>query len=212
MEIIKRDFGEALKFLKRLKRYILISAAIFILSAAAAYFVSVSVYSKDAGLIKDHLEIFNRIIDSTGVTDDQGNLDALTLFFYNFRAAMMATGAGLMPLLFVPVFNCATNGAVIGIMLAIVNCTGTGGIALMAASILPHGVFEMTALVLSIAFGLKLCAEVNEVVFARKSFNDVFMYIAEMARATVLTILPLLIIAALMESYITPLCIEQFIK
>lgn len=212
MEILKREYREAWRFLMRLKQYIIISASLYILAAVAAYFVSAAVYSKDAALIKEHLEIFNGIIDSTGVADEQGNLNAVTLFFYNFRAASMAIGAGMMPFVFAPIFNCVTNGAVIGIMLSILHATSAGGITEMAVSILPHGVFEITALLLSIAFGLKLCAEVNSAVSAKSSIQDVFQYVSEMARAIVLTVLPLLILAALTESYITPVFIERFIK
>ena len=118
----------------------------------------------------------------------------------------------MMPFVFAPIFNCVTNGAVIGIMLSILHATSAGGITEMAVSILPHGVFEITALLLSIAFGLKLCAEVNSAVSAKSSIQDVFQYVSEMARAIVLTVLPLLILAALTESYITPVFIERFIK
>jgi len=212
MEILKREYSEAWKFLKQLKRYIAISAAFFILAAVAAYFVAAMVYSKDGELIKEHLGIFNKIIEVSGVTDEQGNIDVAALFFNNFRASMMAIGAGMMPFVFAPLFNCATNGAVLGILLAILHSTGTGGIAEMAVSIMPHGVFEMTALVLAIAFGLKLCSIVNGVIAATKNISDIFQYIAEMARAAVLTVLPLLMAAAVIETYVTPLCINYFIK
>lgn len=212
MEILKREYGEAWELLKQLKRYIMFSAGLFILAAVAAYFVAAAIYSDNAPLIKEHLEIFNNIIESSGISDEQGKIDVVALFFNNFRAAMMATGAGIMPFVFAPIFNCATNGAVIGIMLAILHSTDAGGIAELAVSILPHGIFEITALVLSIAFGLKLCSIVNGAVMYKRSYNDIFQYIAEMARATVLVMLPLLIAAAVIETYVTPICINHFIK
>ncbi len=211
MEILKREYGEVRNFLKQLKKFVLFSAVFFIMAAVAAYFVAAAIYSNNAELIKEHLGIFNNIIGSSGITDEQGNIDVAALFFNNFRASMMAIGAGMLPFVFAPLFNCATNGAVIGILFAILHSTEAGGISYMLVSIMPHGIFELSALVLSVAFGLKLCSTVNGVAMAKTEPYDIFQYIAEMARAAVLTVLPLLIIAAIIETYITPLCIEKFI-
>ncbi len=92
----------------------------------------------------------------------------LGIFFNNAFASILALlsglGAGLIPLLFM-----LSNGMVIGIVLEmIIQGRRREGITLFLVGILPHGIFELPAVLISTAIGLKLGYSVIKSVLARK--------------------------------------------
>ncbi|HSL93500.1 MAG TPA: stage II sporulation protein M [Bacillota bacterium] len=85
---------------------------------------------------------------------EQGGVrGTITLFWHNFRAAMgmavMGVAFGLYPLL-----GIALNGLIVGMVLAISLMEGQ--LLVFFVGILPHGVFEIPALILAAAAGLYL--------------------------------------------------------
>ena len=69
--------------------------------------------------------------------------------------------------------------------------------------VLPHGIFELVALVLSAAAGLYLCRAVSAALL-KKQKGAVRAAIGRCGQTMVLWILPLVIVAAVIESYVTP--------
>ena len=78
------------------------------------------------------------------------------------------------------------------------------------AAIIPHGIFEIPALVISIGLGLYLCRTIND--FARHNTKGaVTAAVQDILRALCLRAVPLFVIASVIECYITP-WIVSFIK
>jgi stage II sporulation protein M len=72
------------------------------------------------------------------------------------------------------------------------------------AGILPHGIFELPALVIALALGVSLCSHVTD--FVRHNQKGVMVpLMLQTLRVLLLRVLPLLIVAAVMEAYVTPL-------
>lgn len=102
-----------------------------------------------------------------------------------------------LPTLFILVVNGVTVGAIIGWLLKYY------GISVVASGILPHGVFEIPAVIISGAYGLKIGASAMSKLRGREArLSDA---LAEGLRAYLSKALPLFAIAALVESFITPL-------
>ena len=87
---------------------------------------------------------------------------ALTLFYHNARASALAAAAGLAPFLFLPILDPLVNGAVLGLLASISKHQGLNVPLLFLTQILPHGVFELTAVLYATALGLYLSAEMGK--------------------------------------------------
>lgn len=124
---------------------------------------------------------------------------ALLIFANNavktFLVVVLGTAFAIMPVAFIIV-----NGAALGFVLHL--ATQARGFASSLLAIVPHGVFELPAILLGAGIGMMLGVKVT-----RRLFRGVpFQLRYELGRAVkffATTILPLLLIAALVEAYLT---------
>jgi stage II sporulation protein M len=157
---------------------------------------------------------------------------ALTLFYHNTRASVVAVAAGVVPFLFLPILDPLLNGGVLGLLVSVTKHQGLDVPRLVLTKILPHGVFELTAVLYSTSLGLYLSAGLGrKAVAAWKNrtnkppagpptgpdpTNFPVSYPDRMAaepeslarnvvRSFVLIVLPLLLVAAFIEGFITPI-------
>jgi stage II sporulation protein M len=156
---------------------------------------------------------------------------ALTLLFHNARASVVAMAAGVVPFLFVPILDPILNGGVLGLLVSIARHQRLDVPRLVLTQILPHGVFELTAVLYATSLGLYLSAGMGKTAVAawrarqdhragriasgagpesqagagpEGTESDVAGLILGVVRSFVLVVLPLLAIAAFVEAFITP--------
>lgn len=212
METLKAEYQQAEDMLYSIRKHILAAAVIFILAALAGYFICSAVYRDSPEKIVEHLEILNGMINDKGVIDEQFNINPVLLFFNNFIAVFIAVGLGLIPFVFLPAITLSMNAVILGVMTAIMCAAGSGGLFEVVIMVLPHGIVELPALVISAALGFKLCCENSRMFLNRLDVLDLFVVIGEIIRVIVLVLLPLLLAAAIIETYITPALIAAFIN
>jgi stage II sporulation protein M len=70
--------------------------------------------------------------------------------------------------------------------------------------ILPHGVFELPGLFISIALGFYLCRYMTRALFRRKQEQTLLEILNAVAKGYVTVVLPLLTIASVIECFVTP--------
>jgi stage II sporulation protein M len=129
----------------------------------------------------------------------------LFIFFNNAIKSLIAfvfgLGFGIIPLFFV-----VSNGYILGVVTYLESMDN--GLAYIAIAILPHGVVELPMILISAAMGLRMGllvfnALAGKDVDIKKEFlqglNVFFRFIA-----------PLLLVAAAIETFITPLLIALF--
>lgn len=151
------------------------------------------------------LTYFNEVVADSGIVRDDGSISALALFGNNLRAMVLSTLYGFIPFLYLPALSMGVNAILLGMVASSVN----GQWLLLAAGILPHGIFELPALCLSLAAGLCLCQNINR--YIRKNEKGVMKpLLLNILRVTGLVVVPLLVIAAIMESYVTPAVMQLF--
>lgn len=151
------------------------------------------------------LTYFNEVVADSGIVRDDGSFSALALFGNNLRAMVLSTLYGFIPFLYLPALSMGVNAILLGMVASSVN----GQWLLLAAGILPHGIFELPALCLSLAAGLCLCQNINR--YIRKNEKGVMTpLLLNILRVTGLVVVPLLVIAAIMESYVTPAVMQLF--
>jgi stage II sporulation protein M len=83
---------------------------------------------------------------------------ALTLFYHNARASAVAVTLGLVPFLLLPVLDPVLNGGVLGLLASVSKHQGLDVPRLFLTQILPHGVFELTAVLYATSVGMYLSA------------------------------------------------------
>ena len=120
-------------------------------------------------------------------------------FVKSFAAMLLGVVLGIPPLLFI-----FTNGLVLGIIgYAIIR---DYGVWFFLAGILPHGVLEIPAVILSVALGVKLgLAVLGKFRHREVSVKETLL---SCIRSYLFVVLPLLAIAAFIESHITPLILR----
>lgn len=151
------------------------------------------------------LTYFNEVIADSGIVRDDGSFSALALFGNNLWAMVLSTLYGFIPFLYLPALSMGVNAILLGMVASSVN----GQWLLLAAGILPHGIFELPALCLSLAAGLCLCQNINR--YIRKNEKGLMKpLLLNILRVTGLVVIPLLVVAAIMESYVTPAVMQLF--
>ena len=151
------------------------------------------------------LTYFNEIVADSGIVRDDGSFSALALFGNNLRAMVLSTLYGFIPFLYLPALSMGVNAILLGMVASSVNSQWL----LLAAGILPHGIFELPALCLSLAAGLCLCQNINR--YIRKNEKGLMKpLLLNILRVTGLVVIPLLVVAAIMESYVTPAVMQLF--
>lgn len=132
------------------------------------------------------------------------------LFIHNTLVAlqMMLLGVifGAPPLL-----GLFANGALLGSVAATLAREGMPVFSLMLLGILPHGVFELPALIISAAFGLKVGFHLIFPLTGKKRGESLLTIWREYWSVFPL-ILKLLILAALLEVLVTPRLIQKLIS
>ena len=152
------------------------------------------------------LTYFNEVVADSGIVRDDGSFSALALFGNNLRAMVLSTLYGFIPFLYLPALSMGVNAILLGMVASSVN----GQWLLLAAGILPHGIFELPALCLSLAAGLCLCQNINR--YIHKNEKGIMKpLLLNILRVTGLVVIPLLVVAAIMESYVTPAVMQLFV-
>ena len=145
------------------------------------------------------IRTFNESIADAGIIRDDGSFSARGLFGNNLRAMVMTVLYGFIPFLFLPALSLGINAVILGMIgrtdgwpvASAVGCLG-----------MPHGVFELPALLLSLAAGLCLCRNINRYIRYNEKgvMKPLLLNPASRGGAGGA---PLLILAAVMEAYVT---------
>ena len=150
------------------------------------------------------LQNFAAQVEQLGRTDDvpQSQMMA-TLFFNNITASLLSMLYGLIPFLPLSALALGTNALMLGAFAAIYQQQGIG-LGVYVLGVLPHGIFELSALILSCALGLLICRTGTDRLRRTKEAVPLWPRLQDCLRVFLFGVVPLLAAAALIEAYITP--------
>ncbi len=175
-------------------KYVAAITLIFVASLIAGYGYAVMNPTESARFVEELSAEFGWLMDLSLLQI------FLVIFLNNAIKALLAIIFGL--LIVVPVGFVAYNGWIIGIVIC--EEARTSGYMSVVAGILPHGIIELPMIIVSAALGTRL----GMMAFLRMkgtiSSKDVISEIKWSVRFYLRWILPLLFIAALIETFITP--------
>lgn len=149
------------------------------------------------------MESFMNQISESGVVTEEGALSVFALLMNNWRAMLISAAYGFIPFLFLPVLSLLMNGMLLG-LLAAIFAAGDASLLVYLAGILPHGIFEIPALILSIACGVYLCRNMCRMVVSSPDREPLPELLEKLLRVIVLAVAPLTMAAAFVECYVTP--------
>lgn len=174
----KDNYIKCWKFLKEVRYYVYCSILLFLVFAVIGFVFPVFFREQIADFIKslvfsiENYNTFQLIV---------------YIFFNNLKAAFLAIIFGLF-FGIVPALNAIVNGYLLGfVSREAVNNTGVATLW----KLIPHGIFELPAIFLSIGIGFKLGVDI----FSSNLKEDFI----ESMRFFIFVIFPLLLIAAVIE-------------
>jgi len=126
----------------------------------------------------------------------------------NLRALAIATGAGIFSLGVLAVVLLMIPLALSGYFAGQVALLGLSPAQFFAAFVLPHGVFEITAAVLIGAAILRLGVSILAPPRGKTLGEGWLLALADWAKIAVAVAVPLLVVAALAEVFLTPLVVR----
>lgn len=183
---------EIKKYAREIKPYIMFSSLIFIFAVLGGYFFAQNFPQQTEEIMKQLQSLFSPAKEE----------DSLGLFIFILEnnitklLAVLILGifAGLIPLASVFI-----NGMLLGIFAYVVSERLSW--PFLVAGILPHGIFEIPALILSTAIGIRVGEVAVRKLFGRKEkFMDEF---AKGLQFFISVVVPILFLAALIETYVT---------
>jgi uncharacterized membrane protein SpoIIM required for sporulation/ABC-type transport system involved in multi-copper enzyme maturation permease subunit len=199
-------------------RRLLVSGAIVLGLAIAAYWGSFAwtttnvprllpaASTKDlAGLVKDARP-------SIGLAQLHQSMSAPRILVNNLRATLLVFAGGLVSFGVLGIIAYLINVVLVGTVLGLFSLVGYSPSLIFAAGLLPHGIFEIPAMLIAGAAVLRTGAALVMPQTGRSMGQVLIELIADLAKVFVGLVMPLLAAAALIEAYLTPSILITVLK
>ena len=138
----------------------------------------------------------------------EGELSFLALFSNNMTACIAVMLYGLLPFVHLSALALGLNAALLGVMAAV--CIAEGTPLQFLAAIIPHGIFEFPALILAFAMGLFVCGQLTRRCKKDQGAYSFLHCLTMISKLLFLVLVPLLVIAAAVEAWVTPMVLLLF--
>lgn len=192
-----------LEYLYSSRKYILAAVAVFTVAFAAGVLIS----AKYPDASEKVLEMMKEAYGGITALDQFGMM--IEIFKNNvqisFAALLLGLGLGIVPFTFA-----ALNGLVLGILVE--YFLKTKGAFFVLAAIIPHGVIELPMVLISVGIGFRLGHTAYQSLIRLKTGHELLYELKQGIIFYVKIIAPLLLLAALVESHVTPLIVSMFIQ
>lgn len=178
------EYRKSWKYIKESKKFIYLVIVIFLLFFLLGFFIPTPefLYDEIMKLIKELLE----------KTQNMSQLDLIGFIIYNnAKSSFLSIILGIFLGIF-PILDAITNGYILGFVSSF--SVGSGGF-LSLWRILPHGIFELPAIFISLGLGVKI----GMFVFQKGKIKTFKNYLINSLKVFLLIVIPLLIIAGIIE-------------
>lgn len=189
------------KLLKTLT-YVTISFILLVLLTTIMFY-----YNQDTAkeIIMSFLEA------NADMINESGDVLMTSLIINNVTASMISIIIGFVPFLFVPIFSLVINSVMIGATLGFTTiASSTSVFKILMLGIMPHGIFELPALFISMSMGVYLCNKISRKILGKEK-ESIIEVIKNIVKTFIIIVIPLLILAGIVEAYITPILISNFL-
>ncbi len=206
MGFLKEQYRESILFLRGPLRIDLRNTVIAFFAIWVLFFAVCLFRPEILSMLIDYIQ---RVVESANIADSDGNFSALPILSNNLRASGMSILYGFIPFLYLAALPIGMNAAVLGALTASYQVSGRS-MLLLAAGLIPHGIFEIPALLIAFACGLYLCRGMTDLIRSKEGAPQFNELVLPLLRTYLTIIAPLLIAASVIEAYITPICMSFF--
>lgn len=195
-----------MELLKRNKSFILVGVILFVIGGIAGY----TVYLNNPDLANlEGSSIFSGLEQKISFFQNLNILGKIIfIFLNNLLVALISVFLGAILGLF-PIFIALMNGFVVGIVAG--KVLESNGIGYLLVGLVPHGIFEIPAILIAIGLGLKfgylIISTIISILLGKPTKDNEFKLFIRELKPAFKIILILLCIGAFVEILITPLLI-----
>jgi stage II sporulation protein M len=193
---------EWLFFKKKLRFIFLILLLLLILLSFSTYSYFIEYPERAKSTILDYVKTFRK----AGLYSENNFKVFIKLFWNNLIFSLGATILGFVPFLFLPVIGIVNLSVYIGLAISLNELFIKQNQLKFLTFLSPHGVFEIPAIIYATAIGVYLSIQISRKVIPWTNRNSPpFPSLCKQAgRSFILIVVPLLLIAAFVEAFITP--------
>ena len=137
------------------------------------------------------------------------NFSVSYIFTHNVRAVGLILLAGLVSFSVLGMLVYLVNLGTLGALLGVFQLLGYSPVVLAVNGLLPHGIFEVPALILASAAMLRIGVVLVTPQVGRSMGEVVLELLADWTKIVVGLVLPLLLVAAVIETYVTPVLLSS---
>jgi len=183
---LKQEYKDTFRFIKESKKFIYIIIGIFVL------FVLLGSFVPAPDFIKQKISEF---IDQTSQKIQGMNLQQIIGFIISNNAQVSFFGI-ILGIFFgvIPIILTLSNGYILGFVFS-VSVHNAGFLVLWR--ILPHGIFELPAVFISLGIGLRF----GSLIFSKKGTGKLKEFSLNSIKVFLLVVIPLLIVAGIIEGF-----------
>ena len=203
MHKLKQIYGDTAAFYRQDLGSVVFTAGWAFAGIIALSFAGSLLFPEQADGI---VEKFTQLLQQSGMASDDGSVVFSALLLNNLSAMVMATVYGLLPFIRLPALTLGVNGATLGLYAGYYVHQGIP-LWKYLVGILPHGIFEIPALILSAALGLYLCRTVSDALLKKRT-GSVRAALGQCGQILLWWVLPLIAVAAVIETYVTPVLFQ----
>jgi stage II sporulation protein M len=163
---------------------------------------------KYMGQLRDQIDFQ---AESLGEDLDQvrNNSDLFILIIKNnIVVSLIMFALSFIPVVILPPYLVLSTFSSVGVALAYIKSKGGDPIIALLTSILPHGVLEISAMLFTSSIGIYMSLAIAKKIFSKKRqeihLKGIFV---QALRSFLLVSIPLIVLAAVIEGFITPLFI-----
>jgi stage II sporulation protein M len=182
----------------RFRFWIFITIGIFIIGIAAGIMVSIAMPAGIIDIFSEQLQAFDELGSSLGPFQ----ISTLIFIFFKNALALLLSFAFSPLLCLLPLLAILLNSALISFISVLV--VEEESLAYLLAGLLPHGIFEIPAFVIGEAAALSFGVATILALFSRNSGMSLQNVFKRNLKYLLLAMV-LLVPAAIMETYVTPL-------
>jgi uncharacterized membrane protein SpoIIM required for sporulation len=197
--------------LEQLKQPLIIVAGLGMIALFASYawvIVNVPAYIEFS---PERVDDLRKLVGDNLVDLDQlqERLPAPLLFFYNARTTIVFLLMGLVSFGTLGLTLFMLNFALVGGVLGAADLVGFSPLLTFVVGVLPHGLFELTAVILATAAMLRVGALLVSPGTDKSLGETLLLSLADWFRVFIGLVVPLLAVAAVIEIYLTPVLIKM---
>jgi uncharacterized membrane protein SpoIIM required for sporulation len=161
---------------------------------------------------EDIAKLTERVRETPDIRTFSEHITAPYLFLNNTRAVVIIFLLGLFSFSVLGVLLYMTNIGLMGGLFALLQLLGMNPWPVFFAGVLPHGIFEIPALMIGSAAMLYFGASIVTPQVGKSMGEVILELLADWMKVFLGVVVPLLAVAALIEAYITPTLLAMVMK